>query len=73
MSPEEYMKHNRPEKFVRDKNSKAVQNTNNRELEAYKKRREQKREAERTKQELNTLKRDVKEIKDLLKELIGKS
>ena len=57
-------------KFVRDKNSKAVLNTDISALEQYKIAREQKKKEQSTLQncvaDINTLKDDMQEIKNLL-------
>ena len=57
-------------KFVRDNNSKAVLNTDTSALEQYKIAREQKKKEQSTLQncvaDINTLKDDMQEIKNLL-------
>ena len=63
-------------KFVRDKNSKAVLNTDISALEQYKIAREQKKKEQSTLQncvaDINTLKDDMQEIKNLLIKLSEK-
>ena len=63
-------------KFVRDKNSKAVLNTDISALEQYKIAREQKKKEQSTLQncvaDINTLKDDMQEIKNLLLKLSEK-
>jgi HAMP domain-containing protein len=54
--------------FLKDKTSQAIISTDNSALEAYRARR--KREQDKL-DEINNLKQDVAEIKDLLKQLLG--
>ena len=56
-------------KYIRDINSKAVLNTNRNALEQYKLER-QRREAE--KNDINTMKEDIVELKKMIKKLLGK-
>ena len=56
-------------KYIRDINSKAVLNTNRNALEQYKLER-QRREAE--KNDINRMKEDIVELKEMIKTLLGK-
>ena len=56
-------------KYIRDIDSKAVLNTNRNALEQYKLER-QRREAE--KNDINTMKEDIVELKKMIKKLLGK-
>lgn len=53
------------ENLVRDKNTNAILNTDEQGLKAYKKQKEKMRK-------IDDIERDVAEIKNLLKELLGK-
>ena len=57
--------------FAKDTISKAVINTDLSGLEAYRARRNRTAEMEAKLDEINTLKQDVAEIKDLLRQLLG--
>jgi len=59
--------------FVRDDKNKAVLNVDNDALNAYKKQRVIIANAKNLSEEVNTLKNDVKEIKDLLFQLLHKT
>jgi len=67
MKPELVKIENEPG-FVKDKKTQAVISTDNSGLEAYRARR--KREQDRL-DEINNLKQDVAEIKDLLRQILG--
>jgi hypothetical protein len=56
-------------KYIRDIDSKAVLNTNRNALEQYKVER-QRREAE--KDDINRMKEDIVELKEMIKTLLGK-
>jgi len=56
-------------KYIRDIDSKAVLNTNRNALEQYKVER-QRREAE--KDDINKMKEDIVELKEMIKTLLGK-
>jgi hypothetical protein len=57
--------------LVRLKDSKAVLNTNSKELDKYKQDREEKIKLQKLFKENDQLKNDVEEIKSLLRQLIG--
>jgi hypothetical protein len=57
--------------LVRQKDSKAILNVNTRELDKYKKEREEKFRLQKLFEENDQLKNDVEEIKSLLRQLIG--
>jgi hypothetical protein len=57
--------------LVKEISSKAILFTDNSALEAYRARRKKAAETEAKLDEINTLKQDVAEIKDLLRQLIG--
>jgi uncharacterized protein YicC (UPF0701 family) len=67
MKPELVKIENEPG-YAKDKASKAIVSTDNSALEAYRARR--KREQDRL-DEINNLKQDVAEIKDLLRQILG--
>tara|TARA_Y100001938_G_scaffold128217_1_gene181800 strand:- start:13764 stop:13970 length:207 start_codon:yes stop_codon:yes gene_type:complete len=56
-------------KYVRDLNSKAVLNTNINALEQYKLERER---VEAEKNDINNMKKDIAELKEMIKTLLGK-
>mgnify|MGYP003135256640 FL=1 len=56
-------------KYVRDLNSKAVLNTNVKALEQYKLERER---VEAEKNDINNMKKDIAELKEMIKTLLGK-
>lgn len=58
--------------FVKDTKSKAVLNVNNSALEAYKKQRAVLSKASTASDEINNLKEEVQEIKEMLKQLLSK-
>ncbi len=58
--------------LVRDKNSQAILNVNSEKLQAFKKRREQERKVRNVVEEFDSLKLEMKEIKELLKILLDK-
>ena len=60
------------ENFVKDSNNKAVLNVDKGALNAYKKQRTIISSAKNLSEEVDSLKNDVKEIKDLLTQLINK-
>jgi|TARA_B110000495_G_C23019277_1_gene604346 hypothetical protein len=55
--------------YVRDTNSKAVLNTNRKALESYKLARQNK---QREIDDINNMKRDIAELKEMIKNLLGK-
>jgi hypothetical protein len=57
--------------LVRQKDSKAILNVNTRELDKYRKEREEKFRLQKLFEENDQLKNDVEEIKSLLRQLIG--
>ena len=58
--------------LIRDMNSKAVLNTNLEKYEEYKKRKNFLKDLMNQGEEINNLKKDISEIKDLLHSLIAK-
>ena len=60
------------ENFVKDSNNKAILNVDKGALSAYKKQRAIISSAKNLSEEVDSLKNDVKEIKDLLTQLINK-
>ncbi len=57
--------------YVKDMTNRAILSTDTAALEAYKLRRKKAAETQAKLDEINTLKQDVAEIKDLLRQLIG--
>jgi hypothetical protein len=57
--------------LVRQKDSKAILNVNTRELDKYRKEREEKFRLQKLFEENDQLKNDVEEIKSLLRQLLG--
>lgn len=58
------------ERLVRDGSTFAILNTDKTALEAHNRKMEQLRKAKAHEEEINTLKRDITEIKDLLAQLL---
>ena len=59
--------------LVRERNSKAVLNTNQAELNKYKQIREEKMKCKSVLEEQQKMRADIDEIKSLLKQLVGRS
>jgi septal ring factor EnvC (AmiA/AmiB activator) len=57
--------------LVKDEKTKAILNTNEDALEAYKKRREQQRSVQNMCEEIDEIKNDINDIKVLLKQFIN--
>lgn len=57
--------------YVKDLSNRAILSTDTAALEAYKLRRKKAAETQAKLDEINTLKQDVAEIKDLLRQLLG--
>jgi len=57
--------------YVKDMSNRAILSTDTAALEAYKLRRKKAIETQAKLDEINTLKQDVAEIKDLLRQLLG--
>lgn len=57
--------------FLKDKNTQAVISTDNSALEAYRAKRKRDTENQMKLDEINNIKQDVAEIKDLLRQLLG--
>lgn len=57
--------------YVKDMTNRAILSTDTAALEAYKLRRKKAAETQAKLDEINTLKQDVAEIKDLLRQLLG--
>lgn len=57
--------------YVKDMSNRAILSTDTAALEAYKLRRKKAAETQAKLDEINTLKQDVAEIKDLLRQLLG--
>lgn len=68
---ENYLKVKDHPNLVRDKNSSAVLNTNEKDLDKYREERHQKLKMNRNIQKIESLERDITEIKSLLKMLVG--
>lgn len=66
------MKVRENERLVRDGSNFAILNTDKTALEAHNRKIEQLRKAKAHEEEINNLKRDVSEIKDLLRQLLDK-
>lgn len=58
--------------LVRQKSSNAILNVNDKDLNKYKEERDQALQGKKLAEEQESLRRDVDEIKSLLKELLGK-
>lgn len=59
--------------LVRQKSSNAILNVNDKDLNKYKEERDQALQGKKLAEEQESLRRDVDEIKSLLKELLGKT
>lgn len=68
-----YVKVKDAEELVRDINSSAILNTDNSGLAQYKARKQKEAMVDRIIQEQTELKKEIGEIKDLLKQLIGRN
>lgn len=68
----EYMKVKDNPNLVRQKSSNAILNVNDKDLNKYKEERNQALQGKKLAEEQESLRRDVDEIKSLLKELLGK-
>jgi uncharacterized protein YpiB (UPF0302 family) len=68
----EYMKVKDNPNLVRQKSSNAILNVNDKDLNKYKEERDQALQGKKLAEEQESLRRDVDEIKSLLKELLGK-
>ena len=68
----EYMKVKDNPNLVRQKSSNAILNVNDKDLNKYKEERDQALRGKKLAEEQESLRRDVDEIKSLLKELLGK-
>jgi hypothetical protein len=68
----EYMKVKDNPNLVRQKSSNAILNVNDKDLNKYKEERDQALRGMKLAEEQESLRRDVDEIKSLLKELLGK-
>lgn len=69
----EYMKVKDNPNLVRQKSSNAILNVNDKDLNKYKEERDQALQGKKLAEEQESLRRDVDEIKSLLKELLGKT
>lgn len=70
MKPELVKIENEPG-FLKDKKTQAVISTDNSGLEAYRAKRKRDMETQMKLDEINNIKQDVAEIKDLLRQLLG--
>jgi len=59
--------------LIRENDSKAILNTNSKELNKYKQEREERLKIKRLLEESEVMKSDISEIKSLLRELLGKN
>lgn len=57
--------------YIKDMSNRAIISTDNVALEAYKMRKKKAAETQAKLDEINTIKQDVAEIKDLLRQLLG--
>lgn len=69
----QYLKVKEAEELVRDTSSSAILNTDMDALKAYKLRKTKDNKLEQIAREHEEIKRDMNEIKDLLKELLGRN
>jgi hypothetical protein len=69
----QYLKVKEAEELVRDTSSSAILNTDMDALKAYKLRKTKDNRLEQIAREHEEIKRDMNEIKDLLKELLGRN
>jgi len=67
-----YAKVKENSELIRDMNSKAVLNTNQTALQAYKKKREKQNEIQSAVNDINSLKQDVNELKTLMQRILEK-
>jgi hypothetical protein len=67
----QYLKVKDAEEFVRDADSSAILNTDNDSLRAYKARKKKEAQLDSMMREHEELKRDINEIKELLRSLAG--
>jgi hypothetical protein len=67
----QYLKVKDAEEFVRDADSSAILNTDNDSLRAYKARKKKEAHLDAIVKEHEELKRDINEIKELLRSLVG--
>ena len=63
----------RIEDLIRDEASSAILNTNVSEFEAYKTRRNREKRVDSVCQELDTIKHEMQEIKEILKTIVGRA